>query len=40
LRYAAAREGAARLMAGRSDVLEPLRLLESIGEGEIRDATG
>jgi Ser/Thr protein kinase RdoA (MazF antagonist) len=40
LRYAAAREGAARLMAGRSDVLEPLRVLESIGEGEIRDATG
>jgi Ser/Thr protein kinase RdoA (MazF antagonist) len=40
LRYAAAREGAYRLMAGRRDALEPLRAIEGLGADEIRAATG
>ena len=40
LRYAAAREGAYRLIAGRRDVLEPLRAIEAVGEKEVRAAAG
>jgi Ser/Thr protein kinase RdoA (MazF antagonist) len=40
LRYAAAREGAYRLIMGRRDALEPLRAMERIPEDEVRAATG
>jgi Ser/Thr protein kinase RdoA (MazF antagonist) len=40
LRCAAAREGATRLFAAQRDVLGPLRMVERIGEREVRDAAG
>ena len=40
LRFAAAREGARRLATGRAAVLEPLRVVDSLGEAEVRAAAG
>jgi Ser/Thr protein kinase RdoA (MazF antagonist) len=40
LRSAAAREGARRMLASEPDVLGPLRIVERLGEREVREVAG
>jgi Ser/Thr protein kinase RdoA (MazF antagonist) len=40
LRSAAAREGAIRILRAQPDALEPLHIVERLGEREVRDAAG